>query len=82
MSAGMVSLVVMKQSMSTPMQSMKPIWLSTGVVDASSAPNARNMMMPAAEMMVPAWSSAAITASRPSLPSCQFSMTESIKKMS
>jgi len=61
---------------------MKPTWLSIGVVDASIAEKARNMMMPAAEMMVPAWSSAAITADRASLPSCQCSMTESIRKMS
>ena len=49
-----LAFVVIKQSSSTPTQSMKPSWLSTGVVEAPSAPNARNMITPAAEMMVPA----------------------------
>jgi len=39
-------------------------------------------MTPAAEMMVPAWSREVTTADLPSLPLCQCSMTESIKKMS
>lgn len=77
-----LTFVVTKQSSSTPMHSMNPIWLSTGVVDAPSAPNAKNIMMPAAEMIVPAWSRASMTAARPPLPMFQCSMTESIRKIS
>ena len=47
-------MVVTKQSISTPTHSMKPTWLRTGVGETRSAPKAKNMTMPAAEMIVPA----------------------------
>ena len=48
--AGMTTLVVTKQSSRTPRHRMNPICWSAGEEPSSSAPKARNMMIPATEM--------------------------------
>jgi len=77
--AGMMSFVVMKQSMRTPKHSRKAIWLSADE-PKSKAPKAMAMMTPAAQMTFPVWASAVMTASRAVAPPSYASMTDSVKK--
>mmetsp|Transcript_24962 Transcript_24962/g.56908 ORF Transcript_24962/g.56908 Transcript_24962/m.56908 type:complete len:222 (+) Transcript_24962:275-940(+) len=79
--AGMMTFVVMKQSINTPITSKKEIWLRAAD-PRRRAPKAMAIMMPAAHMIFPVRSSASTTASRADAPRSNASTTDSVKKTS